>query len=616
MLKDPNTRQAVTELQTTILEMIARGETLSDTIVRLCEEVERIVPGVICSVLTVDPMDRLCTLAAPSLPAEFCDAIDGLVIGPDVGACGAAAYMGREVIATDVETDPNWIDFKALAIPLGLKACWSSPIFGSGTRPMATFAFYYREKRGPSPIEREIVGHCVHLCAIALDRHSRVQEHERRANTDALTGLGNRAAFNTALAGLDCSSPGAWSLCLVDLDNLKVVNDTFGHPAGDLLLTSVGKRLAKAAAPGAVFRIGGDEFAVIVTEPAALFELDRTVEGYLDAIMPTLDCGNGIIGPRATIGFAVLADGNRVPDRVRQNADFALYHAKETGRGGFVRYWPGIGTRMTRRLTAIREVDAALREGRIEAFYQPIIKMETGEVVGMEALSRMRIGDTIVPAAAFRDATTDASIASSLTECMITQVAADVRDWLDMGLPFQHVGINVSSADFHRGMVYDILTGQFDKHGVPLKHVILEVTESVYMDDDAGVVRKAMAAMRDNGLKIALDDFGTGYASLTHLLTVPVDIIKIDKSFVDGVASSRPSAAIVGGIIRIAEEFGLKVVAEGIETQAQASQLSALGCELGQGYFYSQAVNKRDAAEMMLKCAQGIAAPKAISGGR
>lgn len=599
----------MTELQNTILEMIAKGEPLRATLVRLCREVERLAPGVVCSVLTIDSSGRLCTLAAPSLPDEFSAAIDGVPIGPMVGACGTAAYLGQEVICRDVETDPRWDGFRDLLLPLGLKACWSSPIFSSQPQALATFAFYYREKRGPSALEREIVQRCVHLCAIALDRHRRVLEHERRANTDVLTGMPNRAAFDAALAQLDCSQPGAWALCLVDLDNLKVINDTFGHQAGDLVLREVGRRLVAVAGPNEVFRVGGDEFAIVVSSAETLRDMDRAMEQYLQAIVPPVNCGNSVTGPRATIGFAVLSDGDRVTERVRQNADFALYHAKETGKGRFVRYWPGIGSRMTRRLTAIREVDAALREERIETYYQPIIKLETGEIVGVEALCRMRIGKRIVPAASFHEATTDASIASSITERIIAQVARDVRSWLDMDIPFQHVGINISSADFHKDTIYSLLVEEFEKRRVPLKHVILEVTESVYMDDGAGVVRKAVAAMRAKGLRIALDDFGTGFASLTHLLMVPVDIIKIDKSFIDGIASSRPSTAIVGGLIRIAEELGIRVVAEGVESDAQARRLLDLSCILGQGYLYSPAISARDVGAIMLHQAVNGGAP-------
>lgn len=602
----PRKKAPVTELQNIVLEMIAKGEPLASTVNRLCEEVERLVPGATCSVLGVDAGGRLRSLAAPSLPAQYCRAIDGLVIGPGVGACGTAAYLGREVVSSDVETDELWVNFRHLVLALGLQACWSSPIMDTRGQPIATFAFYYREKRGPTWLERDIVAQCVNLCTIAFDRERRVSEYERRANTDGLTGLPNRAAFETELAKLDCAVPGAWALCMIDLDNLKVVNDTFGHAAGDTLLQQVGERLSAAAAPDRVFRLGGDEYAVVITSRAVLSDLDTAAGRYLDAVVPQVEGDNWVIEPRATLGFAVLARGDRTPQRVRQNADFALYHAKETARGSAVRYWPGIGTRMTRRLTAIREVDAALREGRMEAHYQPIFKLDTGEIVGLEALSRMRLGASLVPASSFHEATTDASVAGALTEQVIAQVARDLRNWLDMGIPFQHVGINVSSEDFRKGNLCAVLSGAFRKEGVPLEHVVLEVTESVYMDDDAGLVREAIAGMRASGLKIALDDFGTGFASLTHLLTVPVDIIKIDKSFVDGVGASGASDAIVGGLVRIAAELGVKVVAEGIETAVQLAGLKNLGCNLGQGYFYSRAIGAREAGAMMLERAQGI----------
>jgi diguanylate cyclase (GGDEF)-like protein len=596
----------VSEFQNTILEMIARGESLEDTIQRLCIEVDRMIPDVLCSVLRLDTRRRLRSLAAPRLPAAYCELIDGIAIGPGVGTCGTTAHFGTEVETHDIEHDPNWTGFADLLLPMGIKACWSSPIFGTQGQVIATFAFYYREKRGPSAREREIVAQCVHLCAIALDRHRRVREAERRANTDFLTGLPNRAAFDAALGGLDCGVVGAWAICVVDLDNLKVANDTFGHQAGDTLIRHVADRLAAAASPDRVYRIGGDEFAIVIAEAEALDCLERTMTGYLEALSSPAECGGHIVGPRATIGFAVLSHGDRTAERVRQNADFALYHAKETGRGGYVRYWPGIGTRMTRRLTAIREVDAALREKRIEPFYQPITLLETGEIVGLEALCRMRIGETYVPASLFHEATTDASIATSLTAQMIAQVARDVRTWLDMGIPFQHVGINVSSADLHGGSIYAVLAEAFEREGVSLEYVILEVTEMVYMDDDAGVVRKSMEALRAKGLRIALDDFGTGYASLTHPMTVPVDIIKIDKSFVDDIVSHGASAAIVEGIIGIAQKLGIKVVAEGIEKAAQARQLMKLGCTLGQGFYFSEAVDARRTGAMMLKLAQGI----------
>lgn len=598
--------ESLLQLQNTILEMVAKGDSLERTVVRLCIEVEKLIPGVICSVLTVDRAGLLHPLAGPSLPEDYSASVDGLPIGPEVGACGTAIYYGAAVAVTDIETDPRWAAFQHLPLPPDLLACWSSPIFDAHDNPVATFAFYYRERRGPTLFEQEIVRHCVHLCSIALERHQRVVEHERRAFTDPLTGLRNRAAFNAALAALSCDTPGAWALFVLDLDNLKVVNDTFGHHAGDCLLQIASGRLSAAALPERMFRIGGDEFMIIVQSPAALHDLDHFAERILGALAPPADCGGHIVVPRATIGGAVLSLGERSAERVRQNADFALYHAKEIRRGGFVRYWPGLGTNITRRLSAIRDVDAALREGRIDAFYQPVVRLDTREIVGLEALCRMRIGNEVVIAASFQEATTDAHVSAALTARMMGIVAADVRRWLDMGIPFQHVGINVSSADMHGGAVDQVLAAAFEGANVPLRHVILEITEAVYMGDGDRVIQKAVDALRARGLRVALDDFGTGYASLTHLLSVPVDIIKIDKSFVDRLAPADAGLAIIEGLIKIAEKLDIRVIAEGIESEDQARQLQAVGCVLGQGFLFSRAVDRDATTALLLARAQRI----------
>jgi diguanylate cyclase (GGDEF)-like protein len=590
----------VLRLQNTILDLIARGESLEATTRRLCLEIEALLPGVICSVLRLDRNGSLHSLASPSLPQEFSALIDGVMIGPDVGSCGSAAYHGVAVTVTDIDTDPRWSGFKSLVLAQGLHACWSSPIQGADGCILGTFAFYFEEKRGPDDQERAIVEACKALCAIALERYDRVLGRERRASTDALTDLPNRASFNSALASLSCADVGAWALLVIDLDNLKTINDTFGHDAGDRLLQSVATTVAATTAPDPVFRLGGDEFAVIVRAPVALADLDGIAQRILTALDKPTDCGGHMIVPRATIGGAALTAGDERAETVRQHADFALYHAKETGRGGFVRYWPGIGSAMTHRINVIRDVDAALREGRIEAYYQPVVRLDTGEIVGVEALCRLVKPDgEIVSAAAFHQATADVHVASDLTQRMLSLVAADVGSWLERGIAFQHVGINISSADLHRGTLYDRLRSAFDAEHVPLKHVILEITESVYLGQKDPVVGREIKALRARGLRVALDDFGTGFASLTHLLSVPVDIIKIDKSFVDGLVPGDPSVAIVEGLIQIARKLGIRVIAEGIESQDQASLLRQFGCRFGQGYLFSPAVPREIAFQLL-----------------
>ncbi|MDE2569909.1 MAG: EAL domain-containing protein [Sphingomonadales bacterium] len=588
-------------LRNTILEMTAKGADLKSTADRLCFEIEALAPGIVCSVLTVDCEGLLHPLSAPSLPQDYCDALDGLMIGPDVGSCGTAAWMREPVAVADIATDPRWADFKDGAIALGLRACWSTPIFGEDGRVIGTFALYYRENREPTDEERAIVESCIHLCAIAIERHERVLERERRANVDLLSKLANRAAFAETLARLNCDRAGAWALLIVDLDNLKVVNDGFGHHAGDLLIQSAAERMEAAVSPDRVFRIGGDEFAVLVQSPDALRDLDSFATRILSELTEPLDCNGHAIVPKATIGGAVVAPGDRSAEAVRQNADFALYHAKETGRGGFVRYWPGIDTRIIHRIAAIRDVDAALREARIEAHYQPIVRFDTRQVVAMEALCRLRMSNgSILAAAAFREATADIHVASELTERMLEIVTHDVRDWTERGVPVEHIGVNVSLADFHGGRLDQQIEAAHALRGLPLERLVIEITESAYPALRDQSVIGAIQGLRDKGLRVALDDFGTGGGLLMPLLTMPVDMIKIDKILVDRLAPKGAGSAVIGGLLHTAKALDITAIAEGVENEKQAGQLARLGCALGQGYFFSKPLNKDAATGLLL----------------
>ncbi|WP_033838935.1 sensor domain-containing phosphodiesterase [Mesorhizobium loti] len=585
--------------------MIAKGETLEATTIRLCREIEKLTPGVWCSVLKVERNGLLHPLAGPSFPAAYLALLDGVMIGPQVGSCGSAAYLGIAVEVQDIDADPRWVDFKKPALALGLKACWSSPICDSSGGVLGTFAFYFHEKRGPTPHEKGVVNACTSLCAIALERNQRVVERDRRAYVDALTGLSNRAGFNMALERLTCAEPGAWALLLVDLDNLKTINDTFGHSAGDAMLQAVASRLAATVAPDHVFRMGGDEYAVILQGEEALADIEAVAARILDALAIPTKCVEHMIIPRATIGGALVSIDDPDSESVRQHADFALYHAKETDRGNFVLYSSGISTTITERIEIIRDVGDALVEGRIEAFYQPILKLDTREIVGLEALCRLRTpSGEIVAASAFQDATSDVNVAYEMTERMMTIVATDLRFWLDHGIEIQHVGLNIASADFHSGTLYSRLERAFGRENVPLKHVILEVTESIYLGKGDPLVARELKALRAHGLRIALDDFGTGFASLTHLLTIPVDIIKIDQSFVSRLVQGDPSLAIVEGLIEIARKLDVRVIAEGIESEDQASLLTEIGCKLGQGHLFSSAVPRGIATGLLERFAQ------------
>ncbi|HEV7437102.1 MAG TPA: EAL domain-containing protein [Pseudorhizobium sp.] len=591
----------ILELQNTILEMIAKGEPLAITVEQLCINVESAVPGITASVLTFDG-SHLHPLAAPSLPSDYSAALDRLEAGPLAGSCGTAAYRREPVIVTDIATDPLWENFKALALPLGLKACWSTPI-RNANGVVGTFAFYYRELRGPTEVEQKIVEACVHLCSIAIDRNERVLERERLTYTDALTGLPNRARFNQLMADGAGQLLGPWGILLADIDNLKQTNDIFGHAAGDALIQVVAERIATAAATAQTFRLSGDEFAVVV-DGSAPVDLAVIADVILPALTAPSWCDGHVIYPSATLGGA-LAKAGGDPEEVRQQADVALYHAKECSRGQYIQFTPELGTAQSQRFRAIRDVRLALAEDRLDAYYQPIVRLDTGDIVGFEALCRMRSpSGEIIAAKNFHEATKDAKLAVDLTNQMLLRVAQDIRSWLDNGQPLQHVGVNLSAVDLQAGGLHQRLTDIFERADVPLHHLILEVTESVYLGQRDHRIASEIDALRKVGLRVALDDFGTGYASLTHLLTFPVDIIKIDKSFTDRLLPGDAGLIIVEGLLGIANNLGLKVVAEGIETQLQADRLLQLGCKLGQGYLYSRAVDRKAATKLLQRHGQ------------
>ncbi|SNS94510.1 putative bifunctional diguanylate cyclase/phosphodiesterase [Sphingopyxis indica] len=587
--------------------MIANGEGLDETAQQICKSFEAAAPHLICSIVSVDRAGLIHPLAAPGLPADYCAALDGLLIGPEVGSCGTAAYRREGVVIEDIRRDARFADAVALLGGLDLKACWSFPVIDTDQDVVAVLAAYCRDPRGPQADERELAETCVELCATALRRHAQAIDRERRATIDALTGLPNRAAWSAALANIPCDEPGSWGMFVIDLDNLKIVNDTFGHLAGDALIRAAAKRVARVMAPDPTFRLGGDEFAVIIRAPSMLADLDAAAERIFGALAEPVSCAGHAVMPSATIGGAVLGPDEATALAVNEAADFALYHAKETGRGGFVRYWPGIGSRITHRRDAIRDVTQALAEGRIEAHYQPVVRLDTGEIAGLEALCRMRDKDgAIIAAEAFHEATSDAHVAIELTGYMAQTIANDVAWWRDNGLPIGHIGLNVSMADFYTGSILQKLEAAFDSSDIGLDRLILEVSEDAYAGRRDRVVARELARLRAAGVRVALDDFGKGYASLTHVLDVPVDIIKIDRTLIGRLWPDDPGMIMIEGLIETARRLGIAIVAEGIETEVEASQLWAMGCELGQGFAFARAADRETMAALLRRHGAGV----------
>jgi diguanylate cyclase (GGDEF)-like protein len=592
--------KSLVALQTDILEKVAYGEPLASVADHLCRQTETITPDAVCSVLTVDREGRLRALAGPSLPERYSRAISGIPVGPDVGCCGSAAYHGVAVEVTDIECDPLFDNYRRLVLPLGLKACWSSPIKARDGRVVGTFAFYFPTCRGPTDVEREVVARCTHLCSIAIEHDEIRRRMHELAFVDTLSKAPNRASFNLRINQLTEANSKPFALLLIDLDHLKEINDTLGHAGGDMLVRTTAERLKTAPIAVEAFRIGGDEFAVVVPSCSTASQMAKAAKDLIEAVSMPFQYGEHTIASSVTVGGALYGCDGTDAETLYQNADFALYHAKAEFRGGFIPFVNGMRTAITRRIETIREIGDALSDGRVFATYQPIVRINTAEIVGVEALVRMRTPEgRIVPASEFHDAISDPRIGDNLTMRMLSEVTADVRTWLDNGISLQHVGINVASPDFQKGDLANRILQNFAEVDVPLEHIILEINETVFMGGRDNHIARAAENLRTKGMRVALDDFGTGHASLTHLLNFPVDIIKIDKSFVARMIEDHRSLVIVEGLIETAHKLDMQIIAEGIETEEQADKLASLGCTLGQGYRFGHAASAATTFELL-----------------
>ncbi|WP_349369384.1 EAL domain-containing protein [Salinarimonas sp.] len=434
------------------------------------------------------------------------------------------------------------------------------------------------------------------VVGVTFDITERKEAEERAwraANRDSLTGLENRAAFQRSLArALSCAraTAGRVSILLVDVDDFKDVNDAAGHDAGDALLREVAARLARVTGSGPhLARLGGDEFAVLIEGHAEVGEslgLAQAIEAGFRA--PFMHGGRSL-ACRASIGVACFPDHADDAQELMMSADLALFSAKEQGRGRAAVYRPALRAAVEARVALVGEIRAALGGDAIEPHYQPKIDLATGAVTGFEALARWRhpVRGLITPGA-FADAFENAEIALAIGERMARAVSADLAAWLGQGFDPGTVAINLSAAEFGRADLPDVLFAALDEAGVPRWRLGVEVTETVFLGKRAEAVAATLARFARAGMRIALDDFGTGYASLTHLKQFPVDDIKIDRSFVRDLERDPGDAAIVAAVIGLGRAFGLRVVAEGVETGGQEERLRGMGCDEGQGFRFGK----------------------------
>jgi diguanylate cyclase (GGDEF)-like protein len=464
---------------------------------------------------------------------------------------------------------------------------------------LVTAAVYFVVKTGTVGIAilAAVLAIFQYLVGELLKSQQRAEELRRKATTDELTGLANRERFSAVVEKRIASAKeagAAFAVMLLDLDRFKEINDTLGHHYGDVLLRDLGPRLAKCVGPsGLVARLGGDEFAVLPDTPSTNpNDLEETAAKLLECVRQPIAVDELTLGIGASIGISRFPeDGEDVHDMLRR-ADVAMYSAKED-HSSYRLYESALDRYSLRRFTVLNDFRRALDEEQFVLHYQPVVEIDGSAVRGAEALIRWEHPELgLVPPNDFIPIAEQSGLIGPLTHYVLERAVAECTRWRTSGRKLT-VAVNLSVRDLMDldlpGQVSSILTA----HSLCPSALHLEITESMIMSDPDRAL-DTVTRLRNLGVEISVDDFGTGYSSLSNLKRLPINELKIDRSFISSLPNDESDLIIVGSTINLGHDLGLNVVAEGVEDEITLKRLEHLSCDLAQGYYFGRPVPSKE----------------------
>ena len=525
------------------------------------------------------------------------------------GLCGSAIRSQQACIINDYLGDPRAAAFHATARNDGTNSGASFPLWVHG-QVVGVMSFMSLEKDTFTPEFAELLQRLVDNVSFALENFDRADEKtkaderiEYLASHDSLTNLPNREMFNGMLRrAIDAAAryQRQFALLFIDLDRFKVINDSLGHDAGDMLLVEIGGRLRRALRTSdVVARLGGDEFVVILEETAERPEVERIAGELLSVLSQPLQLSGHECHTTASIGIAMYPSDGTDMQTLTKNADMAMYLAKEDGKNGFRFFTKEFKTQSIERLTLESALRRALERDQFSLHYQPKIDMASGQITGVEALLRWNHPDlgTISPGQ-FIPLAEETGLIVPIGRWVLKEACAQNMAWQRRGLRPVTMAVNLSPRQFADAHLLQDVDEALLASGMSPVLLQLEVTESMVMRNVSRAI-KVLDAIQSRGIRLAIDDFGTGYSSMSLMKQFPIDTIKIDRSFVRDLPIDSEDQAIAQAIISMGKALGMTVIAEGVETVEQETFLRNHACDEMQGFLFSKPLPAKQMADLL-----------------
>jgi len=560
---------------------------------------ERILDSVIERVIAILPGDAVAVALLDRAKPSQCEMIITRRGGKRREARIEEALDARSTAELAMIPDGAWFDCNpddALLAPLdelGMQYCLLFPIFKDGTAAGALIIANETE-RSLADREYSLARDIAHRLGVAYTSASRGQELLFHSLYDTTTELPNRKFFETRLEE-EISRARRESrflaLLIVDLDNFKKINDTYGHEGGDILLEQASARVrAGLRSEDLVARVGSDEFGVLLPTLAEDTDAANVAEKLIESLSEPYTLGSQQQHLSATIGIAVFPRDGQTSRALLQSADFALHAAKKEGGAKYSAYEAQRNEQAQEQVALANDLRHAITKSELKLYFQPQIDLQHGEIVGAEALVRWqhRTRGMVMPGA-FINIAEQSDLIEKVGEFVRQAASAQFRAWEKDGLAPLRVSVNVSSREVQRKDFVERIENTLVSSGLRPFSLELEITESLLLEN-ADDVLSTLKALSDRGVRIAIDDFGTGYSSMAYLKNLPFHVLKIDRSFVKDIGTSSGADSIVSAIIGVAQSLGKEIVAEGIELDAQRAFLKENGCDMGQGYLWSRPV--------------------------